>query len=104
MEDVGDKISLTDATDGKTRLTTNTTLLEVWNVTKVLADVTEVPDSAMVGLQLQWHDEGSAGSLEAEEVASVWKAENVDHSMTDTALLLPASFLRQISQSESGCL
>ena len=98
---MGEKILLTDVDDGKVRLTTNTTLVEVWNVTEVLANATEVPDSSVVGLQVLSQGEGTEESLNEENVVSVLKSESVNHSMTSTAALLPVSFLREISKSEA---
>ncbi|KAK7112540.1 adhesion G-protein coupled receptor G4-like [Littorina saxatilis] len=94
IDELGDKIQLDDDT-GRVRLVSNTTAVEVWNLSKVKDDV-------IIGLELRLDGGEPVPVLESKDLFSLFENGSPTYTETDAAIFLSAEFVRMIINDNPG--
>lgn len=92
IDELGDKIQLDDDT-GRVRLVSNTTAVEVWNLSKVKDDV-------IIGLELRLDGGEPVPVLESKDLFSLFENGSPTYTETDAAIFLSGEFVRMIINGE----
>ncbi|KAL8574465.1 hypothetical protein ACOMHN_041234 [Nucella lapillus] len=95
IDALGDKLVLPRTDNSNVRLVSDTTALEVWDLSRVTGDV-------IVGLELRLDGQEPVRVLDSQDLVSLFDTFLPTYGQTDAAILLPGTFIRRIQKDNVG--
>ncbi|KAK7491914.1 hypothetical protein BaRGS_00016933, partial [Batillaria attramentaria] len=98
VDKLGDSISLGDKPN--LRLVTDSTALEVWNISHFQNGEGDI----IIGLELRLDGGEPVKALESDDLVSLFESGNLTYKATDAAIFLPKQFVRNVTQGKDAKL